>query len=212
MHNYGQIADCRNNASITVPTDASVNKIYIGGIASYNYEGASISCCVNTGEFAFRPSKVDGNMFIGGITAYGMGSISNCENYGPFTLEPQAESVPNYFIGGISARQAIGTISSCINHKEAIISTNGSKPSNGYIGGIVGYHDGSSDINTSKNFADITCNYEKASYIGGLMGWQTKVSDQDFTLLQDCAVNSNITAYTKGKGTNGNNPCLSPAS
>lgn len=209
MHNYGQIADCRNNASITVPTDASVNKIYIGGIAAYNYEGASISGCINTGEFAFRPSKADGNMFIGGITSYGMGSISNCENYGPVTLEPQAESVPNYFIGGISARQAIGTISGCTNHKEAKISTNGSKPSNGYIGGIVGYHDGSSDINTSKNFADISCNYKKASYIGGLMGWQTKVSDQDFTLLQDCAVNSNITAYTQGKGTNGNNPCLS---
>ena len=209
MHNYGQITNCRNNAVISVPEDASVNKVYIGGITAYNYEEGSVSRCINTGNLTFRPSKADGNIFIGGVTAYGMGSISDSENYGSFILEPQPESVPNYFIGGISARQSKGVISGCTNHKEASITTNASKPSNGYIGGLVGYHDGSSDINTSKNFADIYCGYAKASYIGGLMGWQTKVSDQDFTLFQDCAVNSHITAYTKGKGTNGNNPCLS---
>ena len=209
MHNYGQITNCRNNAAISVPDDASVNKVYVGGITAYNYEEGSVSGCINTGEMVFRPLKADGNIFLGGVTAYGMGSVSDSENYGRFVLEPQPETVQNYFIGGISARQAKGVISGCTNHKEATITTNASKPSNGYIGGLVGYHDGSSDINTSKNFADIYCGYAKASYVGGLMGWQTKVSDQDFTLFQDCAVNSHITAYTKGKGTNGNNPCLS---
>lgn len=208
-YNYGQITSCRNNASITVPEDASVNKVYIGGIAAYNYEDASVSGSINTGDIIFRPSKSGGNMFLGGITAYGMGEISGSENYGKFVLEPQAESVSAYYVGGISARQSKGVISGCVNHKEASITTNASKPSNGYIGGLVGYHDGSSDINSSKNFADIYCGYEKASYVGGLMGWQTKVTDQDFTLLQDCAVNSHITAYTQGKGTNGDNPCLS---
>lgn len=207
--NYGQLSGCRNNASITVPANASVNRIYIGGITAYNYEEGSVSACINTGNISFYADKADGNIFIGGISAYGFGSVSDSENYGPVILEPQAASVQNYFIGGISARQGKGTVSGCTNHKDARISTNESKPSNGYIGGLVGYHDGSSDINSSKNFADIACNYAKASYIGGLVGWQTKVSDQDFTLLQDCAVNSNITAYTTGKGTNGNNPCLS---
>lgn len=208
-HNYGQVTNCRNNAPISVPSSATVNKVYLGGIVAYNYEDASVSGCVNTGDIVFQASKADGNIFIGGVSAYGFGSVEACENYGALTLEPQAESVPNYFVGGISARQGKGTISGCVNHKEGRISTNESKPSNGYIGGLVGYHDGSSDINSSKNYADIVCNYAKASYIGGLIGWQTKVSDQDFTLLQDCAVNSNITAYTKGTGKYGNNPCLS---
>lgn len=208
-HNYGQVTNCRNNAQISVPSTASVGKVHIGGIVAYNYEDASVSGCINTGDIVFRASKADGNIFIGGVTAYGFGAIESCENYGALTLEPQAESVPNYFVGGICARQGKGTISGCTNHKDGRISTNESKPSNGYIGGLVGFHDGSSDINSSKNYADIVCNYAKASYVGGLMGWQTKVSDQDFTLLQDCAVNSNITAYTKGNGKYGNNPCLS---
>ena len=209
MHNYGQITNCRNNADISVPEDASVNKIYIGGIAAYNYDGGSVSSCINTGAINFRPAKSDGNIFIGGLTAYGLGTISDSDNYGKIVLEPQPESVPTYFVGGISARQGQGAISGCVNHQDASITANASKPSNGYIGGLVGYHDGSSDISTSKNYADIYCGYEKASYVGGLMGWQTKVSDQDFTLFEDCAVNCHITAYTQGKGTNGNNPCLS---
>ncbi len=209
MHNYGQITNCRNNADISVPEDASVNKVYIGGIAAYNYEEGSVSSCINTGAITFRPVKSDGNIFIGGLTAYGSGTIRDSDNYGKIMLEPQPESVPTYYVGGISARQGQGAISGCTNHQDASITANASKPSNGYIGGLVGYHDGSSDINTSKNYADIYCGYEKASYVGGLMGWQTKVSDQDFTMFEDCAVNCHISAYTKGKGTNGNNPCLS---
>ncbi len=207
--NYGQIVDCVNEADILFDAADPAGKTYIAGIASYNYEEGSISGCVNRGCIGFRPGKTAGNAFVGGITGYSYGPITGCENYGAITMAPLSSTANQYYVGGICPRQVSGAVSGCINHKEAKITANKCAPSKGYIAGIIGFHDASSECSSCENYADIECLFNKEAYIAGLMAWQAKVSDNDFTILENSIVNCHITAYTAGKGKNGGNPCNS---
>ena len=207
--NYGQISSCTNEADILYNAESPAGKTYIAGIACYNYEEGSISNCINRGNIEFRPGMTAGNVFVGGIISYGYGPVADCENYGAITMAPLSATADYYYVGGISPRQVSGKISGCINHKKAKIYANECTPSKGYIGGILGFHDAASECTDCENYGDIECLFQKEAYIAGLMGWQAKVSDNDFTLFENSIVNCHITAYTAGKGKNGGNPCNS---
>jgi len=209
--NYGYIGNCVNNAAIDI-TGQHAYKMYVGGIAGYNYNGGEINACVNRGEIRFSAAGSSANVYLGGITGCSVGNIINCEIYGPITCNPTAFSSV-YYIGGITAKQETGDMTGNIVHKEAKIYTNDkSSSSKSYIGGIVGFVEGAPKTGNNQVYSDIEVNLKVESNIGSLQGWQAKVDKADMpnaTLFEGSIVNSNITAYTKGKGANGNNPCNS---
>jgi len=209
--NYGTIASCRNEASIQFTGEYGA-KVYAGGFAAYSYAGSKLTSCVNRGAITYGAASSANNAYIGGVSGYNYGDIDLCENYGPITCSPAAFNAV-YFLGGITSRHQTGILTGCIVHKEAKIYTNTfSSSSKSYIGGIVGFVEGAPKTSGNQVYADIEVNLAKESYIGGLQGWQNKVDDASMpnaTIFEGCIVNSNITAYTAGKGANGNNPCNS---
>ena len=210
-HNYGSISECTNAAKISF-TGATTTKTYIGGIAGYHYADAKITSCRNRGEILYAPQSTTANAYIGGITPYSYGNIELCEIWGPINCNPASNSGV-YFMGGITGRQQEASLSGNIVHKDARIYTNTlSGSGKSYIGGIVGYVEGTPKTSDNQVYSDIEINLAAESYIGALQGWQAKVdnaSKPSATLFEGSIVNSNITAYTKGKGANGNNPCNS---
>jgi len=211
--NYGIVSNCVNYAAIDIAGEYST-KMFVGGIVGYNDKGGSqIISCVNRGEIKFHPTKDNANAYLGGITGYSFGDIKSCETYGHINCTPAAFSGEYYMIGGITSRQETGELSGNIVHKEAKLYTNtlnGTKKS--YIGGIVGYVEGAPTTSENQVYCDIEVNIKAEAYVGALQAWQAKVDKSDMpnaTLFEGSIVNSNITAYTKGKGQYGNNPCLS---
>ena len=204
--NWGRLSGCVNGASFLVDGDRTT-KLYLGGIVGYHNPDASLSGCINRGLFQYAPESATANVYMGGAAGYSFGSIENCENYGPFICSPTENSAA-YFIGGMTARQQGSTLAGCINHREAQISTNklGAKS---YIGGIVGYVEGTPVSSGNQSYADINAPIKTESYVGGLQGWQAKVTSGDAVLFEGSIVNCNITAYTKASGQYGNNPCKS---
>ena len=211
--NNGTIENCENDAPITI-TGAGTQKVYAGGIAAWGEENSTVKNCRNKGEIKFAPEAESANAYIGGIVAYSYGNVDYNQNYGPIVGEPASFSAV-YHIGGITSRQEHGSLTHNINHKEAYISTNDkSSSSKSYVGGIVGRIEGTPLPPTGFNetYADIYFAPKVESYVGALQGWQAKVeigASAITTLFEGSIVNSNITAYTKGKGQYGNNPCLS---
>jgi len=209
--NYGTISKCTNEASIIL-SDNYVVKTYIGGLAGYNYAGAKIDGCVNKGEIKFAPQSASSNAYIGGMSGYNYGSVVNCETYGPLYCNPSSFKAV-YFMGGIVARHETGDLTGNIVHKEAKVYTNNQSGSGkSYIGGLVGYVEGAPKTSNNQVYCDVEVNLKVEAYIGALQGWQAKVDDASkpsATIFEGSIVNSNITAYTKGMGANGNNPCNS---
>lgn len=205
--NYGVVEACENDADITISGDYSV-KTYAGGITAYTYEGGAVKNCTNRGEIKFIPTSSTANAYLGGITGYSYGNIDHNDNYGPITCEPVAMTGA-YFMAGISPRHQTGSITYNINHKEAKIYANKLKGAKSYVGCIIGYLEGHPSCGYNECYNDIDFQITTESYVGGLQGWQAKVSDASATLFEGSIVNSNIKAYTAGTGANGTNPCKS---
>lgn len=204
--NYGTIDGCENDADFIV-SESRATKLYLGGIAGYLYADGTISSCINKGAVLYHPQSASANAYLGGITGYSYGAIKDSENYGPITCTPAANTGA-YFIGGISSRQEGAGLTGCINHKEAVIST-GTEGAKSYIGGIVGYVEGAPATGNNQSYGDLNILLGKESYIGGLQGWQAKVTSGDANVFEGSIVNCNITAQTKASGQYGNNPCKS---
>lgn len=208
--NNGLIDNCENRAPLTL-SEANPERIYIGGIAGYNIEGANINACRNYGAI-----KVDGitttiNFYLGGMSGYSFGNFTACDNYGPINVSVVNIATAQIFFGGITPRLETGVIKGCVNHKEAKVTVKGSgKSGNIYGGGLVGYHEGVSDMRESANYADIEVTLNNGNnYIGGLLGWQAKVTSAPFAILEDCIVNCNMTGVKQAAGQYGVNPTQS---
>lgn len=213
-HNHGTVENCGNDGVITINGNAT-EKQYIGGIVAYGYENSITKNCTNKGRINYVPESSVANAYIGGIVAYNYGDASNNHNYGAIVCEPGAYSA-QYHIGGITSRQEHGALAGNINHKDADITVNDkySSTSKSYVGGIVGRIEGTPlpATNNSEMYADIYFAPKVESYVGALQGWQAAVNigaSPLTTLFESSVVNCNISAYTKGKGQYGNNPCLS---
>lgn len=204
--NFGKVSGCVNAANFYI-AGARKSKLYLGGIVGYHNLDAVLTGCINKGSFEYAPESSAANVYLGGIAGYSFGSIDGCENYGPFHCNP-AEHAGAYFIGGITPRQQGSTLARCINHREAAITT-GKVGAKSYIGGIVGYVEGAPVTTGNQSYADINAPIKTESYIGGLQGWQAKVTSGDAVLFENSIVNCNITGYTKASGQYGNNPCKS---
>lgn len=210
-HNYGTMTGCENSASITFNGEYT-EKVYAGGINAYNYADAKTESCINRGAIKYAASNSSANAYLGGICGYSYGDITLCEGYGPLRGEAASFSAV-YFMGGVTSRQQTGAMTKNIVHKEAKISTNDKSGSGkSYVGGVVGYTGGIPVTSFNEVYADIEVNLKVEAYIGGLQGWQDKVesgASANTLHFEGSVVNSNITAYTKGKAANGNNPCNS---
>lgn len=211
--NYGTIEACENRAEIEISGERTA-KTYIGGMAGYSYAGSLITKCVNRGEIRFVPENATANAYIGGMSGYSYGDVTYNDNYGPITCEPAAFTAV-YHIGGIVPRQETGSVTNNKTHKEAKIHTNKkSKSDKSYIGGCIGRIEGTPLPATGFNevYCDIDIQLTVECYIGALQGWQAKVekgASSITTLFEGSIVNSNISAYTAGSASNGNNPCKS---
>ena len=210
-HNYGTMTGCENSASITFNGEYT-EKVYAGGINAYNYADAKTESCINRGAIKYAASNSSANAYLGGICGYSYGDITLCEGYGPLCGDAVSFSAV-YYMGGVTSRQQTGAMTKNIVHKEAKISTGEkSSSSKSYVGGIVGYVGGIPSTGFNEVYADIEVNLKVEAYVGGLQGWQDKVesgASANTLHFEGSVVNSNITAYTKGKAANGNNPCNS---
>ena len=206
--NFGKLEACVNEADFLI-RGARTTKLYLGGIVGYHNLEASVHACVNKGQFLYTPDSATANAYMGGVAGYSYGSINACENYGPISCNPLENSAV-YFVGGMTARQQDSVLKECINHREARITTNKvSGSGKSYFGGIAGYVDGTPATSGNQNYADLEINLKSESYVGGLQGWQAKVTSGDAVLFDNSIVNCNITAQTKASGQYGNNPCKS---
>ena len=206
--NFGSLSGCVNEAGMRV-TGNRTTKLYLGGIVGYHNPESALTGCINRGTFSYTPDSATANAYLGGVAGYSYGTIDACENYGAFSCNP-VENTGVYFIGGMTARQQGAPLTNCINHREALVSTNKlSGSGKSYIGGIVGYLDGAPATGGNQNYADLDIRLKAESYIGGLQGWQAKVTSGDATIFEGSVVNCNITAQTKASGQYGNNPCKS---
>ena len=157
-----------------------ISNLYISAdVASLFFQVASTATIKNLNVKASTSKQILGKTHTSGIVAINNGTIDSCSFTGnlvnPFFSTPVGESIPNCYIGGITA----------INKGNVLNSSSfGDKTSTSksiYIGGLVGYNYGIisqsfsvGDINVSeeKNSADIFAQWSGApSFVGGLAGY-----------------------------------------
>ncbi len=133
--NDGSLVNCLNKADITS------SNVRVGGLVGYNSNGAFIIGCANMGSVT--SSSTSTSAYVGGIAAYGYGTIGNCYNSGDVTSTDNKNR-----LGGIAGIVNSTTIYNCYNSGRVISS--GSD-----VGALFGY---ASDRNISNGTAVLTNN------------------------------------------------------
>ena len=109
--NDGALVNCLNKADITS------SNVRVGGLVGCNSKGAFIIGCANMGSVT--SSSTSTNEYVGGIAAYGYGTIGNCYNSGDVTSTDNKNR-----LGGIAGIVNSTTIYNCYNSGRVI--SNGS--------------------------------------------------------------------------------------
>ncbi len=175
----------------------------IGGITGLAAADVSISDCDNALEIIFKSDGARAETTqsrVGGIAGRSMGSLENCNNYGPVSTVCQSTTL---WLGGI-AGDAAGLIKDCENKATGTITRtnqlNGGQ-SNRYIalGGIVGGAAAALNIEKCNNLASVLSNTPTTSTsatidLGGIIGYGQKFS----VSVKDC---SNSGEFVKSSDT-----------
>ena len=162
----GAITDCEVSGSVTLVSSYNSNQSYVGGIVG-RLEGNLNNCKAST---EVRATGGSSTCNIGGLAGYSNGSktISNSSSTGKITASNGANYV---YIGGLIGAGTSGTtIKNC--YSASAIEANSYVT---YIGGIMGH--GNSTISTSYNTGNITVISDYDVYVGGLVGYGSKVSN-----------------------------------
>lgn len=108
-YNEGTIYNCKSSGFIDA---LYLYNGWLGGIVGYNYN-SSIEGCVNAVD-------ITGSGFIGGITAFNMGTnakVTNCTNAGTISYRYREQ---DGCAAGIVGKNSAGTIVSCYNYGKII--------------------------------------------------------------------------------------------
>ena len=191
--NKGEIKTCfASNPSTPGKIDARGQFIpAIGGITGWATEDVSITDTDNSLQVSFKSDGARAQTTqarVAGIAARSMGTIENCNNYGPVSTVCQSTTL---WLGGI-AGDASGLIKNCTNTESALVTRTNQLDggqSNRYvaIGGIVGGALAALTIEGCDNYAAILGNAPTTSTsatidIGGILGYAQKFS----VTVKDC--------------------------
>ncbi len=122
---------------------------YVGGIAGYIYENASVLSCSTSGKVYGGKQVIDLN--VGGVVGYNKGTVNNCINNGSVSSSQYA--------GGIVGYNSYGKINECTSNENV--------SSSQYAGGIIGYSD-DGEINNCTSYGSVS----SSQYAGGIIGYK----------------------------------------
>lgn len=153
--NSGSVTNGRNNGTITGTN-------YVGGMVGSNAQGATLTNLVNDSSAA-----IEGERYVGGIAGSNSGTITadkkndNLINRGSIT--------GNKYVGGVAGENKVGgTIANTLN--SVVLHAKGDNAQ--YFGGVVGQNSGL--INGATNTSDIDITAVGGTYVGGIIGENTK--------------------------------------
>ena len=116
---FGRISGCTNSANIYLVKNERLtpdNSVYVGGIAGdgNSHHGVVIEDCVNYGNVEMEAAQV--SAYVGGITGYVLGAVSNLQNYGNVSSKVvfSSDTVSSYwkqylYVGGIAGSKHFRT-------------------------------------------------------------------------------------------------------
>ena len=143
-YTLGRVENCRNYASVKNAYSRS------GGIAGSTEEGAVVTGCYNAGDIS--AAKAD---YIGGITGYNLGLVTDCQNDGTVVAVGK-------YVGGIAGASG-GSVAFSANTADV----SGSDYTGGIVGSsAAGYGQGNVYGCVSSGFVT-----SPGTYIGGLVGF-----------------------------------------
>ncbi len=140
---YSSISNCYSTGLVS-------GSQWVGGLVGDNYNG-TITNCYSTGVV----STSSGSQFVGGLTGYNAGSISNC--YSRDTVSGTS------YVGGLAGNNHEGIISDC-NSTGAVSGASNSE----YVGGLVGGN-GYGSISNCHSTGNVS-GLSNSCYVGGLVG------------------------------------------
>ncbi len=156
---YTYVDNC--HVSGTVCTADTTTSNYAGGIVGYI--AASDTCYISN---CSMQGTIHAYAYMGGITSYGRGRISNCVNSATIyaSAKAMATATAMSYVGGISGYAYGGSITNCLN----VGSLNGQR----YIGGILGGGSSASAVNALTIDGNVTIGRVdgQAGYFGAFMG------------------------------------------
>ena len=158
-NNGGVIENCRNYARVEAHAGTS------GGIVGYNRAPGIVSNCLNAGDV------IGGFHYVGGITAYNYGTITNCQNAGKVATELINTNYSASQLAGAGGivNANFGYIDNCLN--------TGKVWTPKYSSGLVGWYNttppADPSIVNSLNLGIVECT--DATYRGEIVGHQYKV-------------------------------------
>ena len=171
------ISGITSNASVTLdaPSVTDKVKLYVGGLVGHLDEKSSVTASANAGSVTAtaKARSVDGNIYMAGVSAYTLGTVSDCYNSGNIS---DVSVVKYHYVGGLAGQTKPGAmIKDCSNSGKL---TNGSlRKVDGindinrdiHVGGVVGYNEG--ELTNSVNNGDIEVSSDvKTLNIGGVVG------------------------------------------
>ncbi|MCF0115442.1 MAG: hypothetical protein HUJ56_08825, partial [Erysipelotrichaceae bacterium] len=179
--NYGTILDVTGT---NILMNCS-NGDYIGGIAGWNYEGASISNSGN-GDVTYNRSNIYGNRYVGGIAGGSKGYIGGKDGNSFIIMDQYCYiSAMNSYAGG-----AVGYYELKNNNGLAFIKYDGRLDSiMDYSGGIAGIVN-VGDTSTSAAIHDCIVAGGSNYRINSMMGNSGGITTKNSALIENCIITS----------------------
>lgn len=172
------ISETTYKATILVQT-ASTKWVAIGGIAGLNYNGGSISSCINRATIFDNVTTASSTLDVGGIVGHNSNSsapasVSGVINYAQIT---HLSSSPAQRLGGVIGYET-GNSSNCTNETSGTVTVN-SSAQNMRVGGVIGEKAGGELSETISNKGGININAITAygCEVGGVIGRNTVAID-----------------------------------
>ena len=136
---------------------ATGDKVCVGGVCGYNYEG-TIENCYNTGTVTATAQATGIYSSVGGVCGFSFWNIFNCYNTGKVSVTGDRA-----WVGGVSGFNG-KDIKNCYNTGEVSVAVDG-----GVVGGVCGNNDSWSRITNCYNTGKVSVTGDNA-VVGGVCG------------------------------------------
>lgn len=175
------------NACLFNSLTGTIKNLTVGTSDGKNYDGVSRIVQDNPEE-----TSVDTWRYAGLITRLNASALlDNVVNYVPVSVASTSKSKTR--VGGlVGVVAAAATIKDCVNNGPVTISS--AEPlAAGAVGGIAGWSDGALSAQNVLNFADVTVENAKTTYVAGILG-----CDNKGVTLTNCCNKGNVSITYAG--------------
>lgn len=182
--NFGAVEGSTSNVDIQI--DGAPANIFAGGVVAYNYAGAFVENCKNTGDISGTANTTG---YIGGIVGQADSKVTSCANKGSINM---AGKLANCYVGGVVGNANGSHISKCSSSNNSIKATN--------VGGVVGYTTGyvtecmSNSTLTGDYVGGIVC-VITTNYITNCLSLNNLVGLSDNSII--CGIGYSFNIYQK---------------